>query len=142
MTKDGIEQLVQRAVVANLDGCELLMSFTIDQLADGYNGIGPAFLPQAARDKISKYLDLFAPAALVHDMRYQESDGSRKGFNYANMEFRDNCLKLADFAYPWYSWRRYRARAVALALFDAVESPAGWLAWKPREGISTNKKED
>ena len=42
----------------------------------------------------------------------------------------------------FFAWRRYRARAVALALFDAVESPAGWLAWKPREGISTNKKED
>ena len=102
-----------------------------------YNGIGPDYLPAEVRDKITGWLSLFAPAALIHDVRYAFADGSRKAYNYANIEFRNNCRALADLAYPWYSWRRYRARAVGEILYKCVASSAGWQAWM--EATAKNK---
>ena len=124
-----IDELLKIAVEAKLEGLDFLSSFTYAQLSNGYNGIGPEFLPSAVREKVTKYLAIFEPAALIHDMRNHVGDGSRYGFNFANIEFRGNCLKLADIAHPWYSWRRYRARAVAFILFDFVQGQPGWVAW-------------
>ena len=130
MENEKIDALVKAAVLAGLDGCDFLATFDYEELAREYNGIGPEWLPRTWREKASDCLALFAPAALIHDMRYAASDGTSYGFNYANMEFRENCLKLANERYPWWSWRRYRARAVAMLLFDFVASPGGWKAWQ------------
>ena len=135
-TKEMIDALVKAAVFAELDGCDFLATFDYAEIQREYNGIGPEWLPEAWRAKASDMLELFAPAALIHDMRYSASDGTRFSFNSANIEFRDNCLKLANDRYPWYSWKRYRARAVALLLFDFVASPGGWVAWMQAAGTN------
>ena len=96
MENEKIDSLVQRAVVADLDGLDFLSSYDYKEISAAYNGIGPEWMPADLREKVSGYLDLFAPAALIHDMRYQVSDGSRFGFNFANMEFWGNCVKLAE----------------------------------------------
>ena len=134
-----IGELMDAAVGSDLDGLDFVTQFDDDQIAKCYNGIGPEFLPPAVREKVSSHLSLFAPAALIHDMRYSKGDGSRYRFNYANWEFQVNCRKLAKRAYPWYSWRRYRALAVADLLVDAVCSDAGWVAWTT---ASNTNKED
>lgn len=141
MENETIDSLVKAAVEANLDGLDFLSDFSYEELAAGYNGIGPEFLPSAVRDRITKYLSLFAPAALIHDMRTDASDGSREKFLAANDEFRRNCLKLANRAYPWYSWKRYRACAAAQVLFDFVSADSfGWKAWQDaaRKNLQTN----
>lgn len=142
MEQEKIDSLIERSKAADLDGLDFLSQFTPDQLADGYNGIGPEWMPAELREKVSDYLDLFAPAALIHDMRYQVSDGSRKGFNYANMEFWGNGVKLAEDAYPWYNWRRYRARLAAAALYDCVRSQGGWVAWTEAQRRNFNKQKE
>lgn len=124
-----IDSLVKAAVLAELDGVEFLQDFDYATLCREYNGIGPEWAGAPIREKTTRWFAVFEPAALIHDMRNYRSDGSRKGFNYANMEFHENCLKLADAAYPWYSWRRYRARLVAHALYDFVRGDGGWKAW-------------
>ena len=128
-TREEIDELVKTAVAAKLDGLDFLSQFSYAQLADGYNGIGPEFLPPAIRAKVTKYLAIFEPAALIHDMRNHVGNGTRYGFHFANIEFLENCLRLADRAYPWYSWRRCRARGVAYILFDFVQGQPGWIAW-------------
>lgn len=128
--KEMIDAAVRRAFLVELDGCDFLASFDYEEIAREYNGIGPSWLKEEIRKKISRYLEIFIPAALIHDMRYSLSDGMRAAFNFANYEFRDNCLKLADAAYPFWNWRRYRARAVAVILFDCVSSEAGWMTWR------------
>ena len=75
-------------------------------------------------------LALFEPAALIHDMRNYRSDGTRFGFNYANFEFWGNCVKLVKDAYPWWTWKHWRARAAARLAFDFVQGPGGWKAWQ------------
>lgn len=131
-----IDALMTTAVEAGLDGLDFMAGFTYEQLAAGYNGIGPSFLTDRQRENLTRYLSLFAPAALIHDMRYDVSDGSRRGFNYANFEFRANCYSLAAQTYGVFNWRRYRAYAVAELLFTAVASQAGWVAW--REAFTKN----
>lgn len=128
-TLEVINALRIRANAAGLDGLDFLATYTDEQIADAYNGIGPAFLADDARDKLSLYLNLFAPAALIHDLRYTVSDGTRSSFNVANFEFRGNCYLLAEKRYGVLNWRRYRAYFVAETLFAAVASQAGWIAW-------------
>ena len=129
-TREEIDDLMMKAVEAGLDGLDFMARFTYEDLADGYNGIGPEFLPPKLRDRVSDILHIFAPAALIHDMRNEYSDGSREKFLAANDEFRRNCIKLADANYGIFRPRRYHARAIAQILFDFVSSDNfGWRAW-------------
>lgn len=125
-----IDSLVKAAVFAELDGVEFIQDFDYATLCREYNGIGPEWAGETVRGKLTERLALFEPAALIHDMRNYRSDGTRIGFNFANIEFQTNCLKLANAAYPWYSWRRYRARAAAHIAYDFVSGPGGWKAWQ------------
>ena len=120
---------MQRAVEAGLDGLDFLAGFTYDQLADGYNGIGPEMLKAGLRARLTKYFDVFAPAALGHDMRNELSDGTRASFVLANYEFFVNCIKLALRRYSWKNWRRYAALAAAWEAYKFVAGDVGWAAW-------------
>lgn len=126
-----IDELLKIAVEAKLEGLDFLASFTYKQLSDGYNGIGPEFLKPGVREKVSEFLHIFKPAAVVHDLRNELSDGTRKSFSAANREFYTNCLKLADYHYKGKDERRlHRARAAALVLYGFVSAELfGWRAW-------------
>ena len=89
---------MKAAVLADLDGVEFIQGFDYATLCREYNGIGPEWAGAPIRAKVTRYLTLFEPAALIHDMRNFESDCTWRGFNYANIEFHENCLKLADDA--------------------------------------------
>ena len=128
--EEHVGRLLHKAVEVKLDGVEWATGLGFNTIVREYNGIGPEWAGAAIRAKVTEHLALFEPAALIHDLRNYKSDGSRYGFNYANFEFLANCRALANAAYPWYSWRRYRARAVAYALFDFVSGPGGWKAWQ------------
>ena len=153
-TEQEIDALVRRAVEAGLEGLDFLSTFSYADLARGYNGIGPEFLPEWMRDLVSDKLDIFAPAALGHDMRNDVSDGTRASFLAANDEFRRNCLKLADLAYPQQpgvadDLKRARAKAVAEILYCFVSADGfGWKAWLEaheryleRRGAASQRKE-
>ena len=124
-----IQDLYKKAVLAELDGVEFIAEFPDEELADSYNGIGPEFLPPTLREKVTQHLSLFAPAALIHDLRNEYSDGTRRSFNYANYEFLANCRKLAARKYAWYNPRRYIAYHVAKLLYRFVCGDGGWTAW-------------
>lgn len=131
MEKKSIGELIETAKAAKLLGSmDFLARFDYATLEREYNGIGPEWAGAAIRDKVTERLALFEPAALIHDLRNYVSDGMRHAFNYANIEFFWNCRKLADHAYPWWNWKRYRARLTAAALFDFVDGPGGWKAWR------------
>ena len=125
-----ISELLYTAAVVQLDGLDFARQFTRDEIAAAYNGIGADWMGEELRKKLTDLLALFAPAAMIHDLRYTKSDGARFGFNYANIEFHNNCLKLARWAYPWWRLiRRWVAENAALALYKAVSSEGGWKAW-------------
>ncbi len=130
MEIETVKALYKRAVAADLDGIDILASLPFAELADYYNGIGPEFLPPSVREKVTQHLALFEPAALIHDVRNEFSDGTREAFHRANREFLANCRKLAAEKYGWWNPRRYIARDVAKILFKFVEAEDfGWPAW-------------
>ena len=138
-----VAKLIETALAVGLDGADWANRRGLDWLSDAYNGIGPEFLPPALRAKVTEWLHVFEPAALIHDARNHVSDGTRAGFEAANDEFLFNCRKCADFRYPWWSWRRYRARFVAAALYDFVSGAPGWIAWQQaRERNLSHKTSD
>ena len=125
-----VAELIERAKAAGLQGADWLESLGVKRCCEGYNGIGPEFLPVKIRAKVTKHLALFEPAALPHDMRNDVSDGTREGFLAANDEFRYNCLRLAELAYPNDDKRRVAAKAAAEILFLFVSADGfGWKAW-------------
>ena len=130
MEKKSLHDLITEAHEVGLEGLDFLGKFGFAEIERGYNGIGPEFLPATVREKITEHLATFEAAAVIHDMRNDVSDGTRRGFYHANDEFWRNCVRLADHAYPWWSLRRYRARAVAKVLYRFVNAEHfGWKAW-------------
>ena len=129
-TEAEIDKLIAAGLNAELEGLDFVQSLDYATLCREYNGIGPEWADAELRGVATRYLALFEPAALIHDMRFAASSGTRFDFNFANMEFLENCLKLADHRYPFYHWRRYAARAAAHLLYDCVNSSGSWLAWQ------------
>ncbi len=125
-----IAALIETALHVGLDGAGRANRYGLAWLSDAYNGIGPARWPPDLRAKATDWLHIFEPAALIHDVDTTTSDGTRKSFEEANDRFLHNCLALADFWYPWWNWRRYRARAIAHLLYECVSSGSGWSAWQ------------
>lgn len=131
METKSIAELIETAKAAKLLGSmDFLARFDHATLEREYNGIGPEWAGASIRSVVTEKFSLFEPAALIHDLRNTVSDGTELAFHFANQEFYINCRKLADGAYPWYSWKRYRARFFASAFFDFVEGPGGWKAWQ------------
>ena len=128
-TAEEIEKLIATARDANLEGVELLNGDP-EAIAVMYNGIGPEEWPEEWRRAITRCFNLFQPAALIHDLRFTYASGTRRDFNYANVEFHNNCLKLARHSIPWWRvLRRFLADGSALAFYEAVSSPFGWDAY-------------
>ena len=124
-----IEELIATARAANLEGVELLNGDP-ESSALKYNGIGPEEWPEEWRRAITRCFDIFQPAALIHDLRFTYASGTRRDFNFANVEFHNNCLKLARHSIPWWRvLRRFLADGSALAFYEAVSSPFGWNAY-------------
>ena len=130
MSVKEIATLLAIAQETGLEGADWAARKPLAEIVAAYNGIGADWMPAEVRAKITEWLELFAPAALIHDLRYTESDGYRYGFNRANDEFLRNCRRLAAHRYAWYNLRRYSANAVAAILYECVRSEGGWRAWQ------------
>lgn len=134
MDTRGMLKVVARANSLHLMGAGFLNAVGVKAALDAYNGIGPEFFPPAVRDAITRTLGLFEPPAVIHDCRFERSDGSRAAFDYANCEFFVNCHLCAKAAYRWWDWRRYRAYAVIDAMYGCVSGDGGWKAWQEAHG--------
>lgn len=129
MKREIVDQLIEKSKRLNLMGLNFLTEFGIDSACKAYNGIGPQFLPENLRNKVTSFLGIFEPAALIHDLRFDKSDGTRAAFDYANCEFFVNCHKCAKNEYKWWNWKRYRAYAVIDAMNEFNCGSGGWKAW-------------
>lgn len=128
LTPPEMEALVAKARDAKLSCAVHIASLPIAELCRIYNGAGPEWLSDSARKKLTHWLREFAPAIVGHDVAYEESDGKLDSFERANKYLYDDCVKLANYNHPWWSWRRYVGRAKALAVYEAVEL-LGWVQW-------------
>lgn len=112
----------------NLQGRDIVLALTIEQLDNAYNGCGPEYLPSFARKALDKITAVFAPAFMVHDVDFTLADGLKAAFDAANFRLLINCMKCALDAAPWYSRQRYILLAEAWAIYRACDK-FGWSAW-------------
>jgi hypothetical protein len=123
---------------------------SIETLRAAYNGCGPERWPQAIRDLLDSRTSDYAPAVLVHDLEFHQSDGTARRLAAANDRFRRNLEATFHHRYPLLTWKilrpsyrlaRARAKAVMMALALAISSVftrRAWLeAYEARTGMAT-----
>ena len=133
-----ITALIKKACDLKLTDAAWVASFAAEELAVVYNGIGPECLPIAiheklikyVREKLTKYLAIFAPACLIHDFHYWIGDGTLKDFNYANDTLEANCRKCINAETKWYQLLRRAAGYYAAHLMAEACRRYGWSAYR------------
>lgn len=125
-----ITALIKKACDLKLTDAAWVACFTPEELAAVYNGIGPEWLPCALREKLTKYLAIFAPACLIHDFHYWIGDGTLKDFNYANNTLEANCRKCINAETKWYQLLRRAAGYYAAHLIAEACRRYGWSAYR------------
>lgn len=125
-----ITALIKKACDLKLTDAGWVDCFSPEELAAVYNGIGPEWLPYSLREKLTKYLAVFAPACLIHDFHYWIGDGTLKDFNYANDTLEANCRKCINAETKWYQLLRRAAGYYAAHLMAEACRRYGWSAYR------------
>ena len=113
-----------------LSGAEFLADLSLGKIRAAYNGIGPEWMKEEQRKKLSKWLKEYTVACVIHDCRFQyDNDGTDAKFRAANDELERNCVIIADETYSWYNPMRYWARLKGRAIAEACRI-GGWSAWR------------
>lgn len=105
---------------------------TDEQFAAIYNGYGPDDWPPAIRAAITHIYDRWLELAGVHDVDFNFSDGTVRGWREATARWSVNCSLMLDARYPlrkvWLwpvrtaAWLKLRASLRALQV-------GSWGAW-------------
>lgn len=138
-TMEEINRLVGIAVRERLDGVYWLLSLDRNLVRESYNGIGPEFLRASIRSLVTKWFGLLGPAAVIHDLRNEFSDGTKEKFHEANREFLVNCLKLIEAEYPNGGVKKRAAQRTAFLFFLFVDGDPGWRAWNEAKAAHEKK---
>ena len=125
-----IAALIKKALELKLTDAAWVACFSVEELSVVYNGIGPEWLPYSLREKLTKYLAVFAPACLIHDFHYWIGDGTLKDFNYANDILEANCRKCINAETKWYQIFRRAAGYYAAHLMAEACRRYGWSAYR------------
>ena len=112
-----------------LEHRDILDKYSDEELAEIYNGIGPSTFPEWMRESLDSLHPSLKPVAFIHDVEWQESDGTEESFTESNDRFRRNGVSVSSQAFSWYHPRRY------LVMLEAVEFAYlcqwfGWSVWK------------
>ena len=137
-----ITALIKKACDLKLTDAAWVACFSPEELSVVYNGIGPEWLPYALREKLTKYLAIFAPACLIHDFHYWIGDGTLKDFNYANDTLEANCRKCINAETKWYQLLRRATGYYAAHLMAEACRRYGWSAYRAGmvEGIAAEEE--
>lgn len=125
---DEIVFLREKVLSLHLHGSLKLLRYSVQQLQQIYNGIGPEWFPVKLRKLINAFHPTLKPVAMQHDVDYATGAGTWEDFCQANSNFAANGRIAADAAYPWWHLRRYLVRRQASIFADLCQS-CGWKAY-------------
>lgn len=95
-----VAKIRKQAFAYALNGREVLSKYTNSELAEIYNGAGPDSWSTKGRELTTKLMNLFKPVILIHDVQFDESDGSDDGFQRTKENWEYNCRLIFDIHYP------------------------------------------
>lgn len=128
-----ISDLVDLAKKVNLIGVSVLDRYTYAELSKIYNGIGAESFPIWLRDAISALHPSLQVVALIHDVEWENSDGTVESFTASNERFKENGYLIAKYNYKWYDPRRYIVMCSA-SKFAKICQNFGFIIWKSNVG--------
>ena len=137
-TAEHLKKLMELCEKYELEGLRTVEKYTLEELAQIYNGAGPDSWIPAARDVLTALMELFEPVVLIHDVQFSESDALHETFERTVDVWKQNCKKIFDAEYPLWTWRQlsasYRRRraywyGVMQAGNLAISTHAAFKAW-------------
>lgn len=123
-----VKELLSVCEEYELEGREILRKYTNTELASIYNGIGPESFPLWLRSVLDALHPSLAPVAFIHDVEWEESDGSKESFAASNERFKQNGYRVAKALFAWWRPRRYLVMNDARR-FGNICQAFGWNAW-------------
>lgn len=126
-----VENLIAEARELNLENVEILDRYSLSQIAEIYNGIGPDRFPEWLREMLDDLHPSLCVVALIHDLEYYEG-GSKEEFTESNERFYRNGKTVAFANYAWYDPRRYIVWNKARQ-FRNICNAFGWAGWNKTE---------
>lgn len=106
MSNEKLKELILTARTLKLEHVEILDKYSITEIGEIYNGIGPDRFPAELRELLNSLHPTLLPVALIHDVEYHEG-GTKEQFTASNSRFYTNGKTAAFAAYAWYDPRRY-----------------------------------
>ncbi len=137
-TAEHLKKLMELCEKYELEGVRTVEKYTLEELAQIYNGAGPDSWIPAARDVLTDLMELFEPVVLIHDVQFSESDALHETFEHTVDVWKQNCKKIFGAEYPLWTWRQlsasYRRRraywyGVMQAGNLAISTRAAFKAW-------------
>ena len=137
-TAEHLKKLMELCEKYELEGLRTVEKYTLEELAQIYNGAGPDSWIPAARGVLTALMELFEPVVLIHDVQFSESDALHETFEHTVDVWKQNCKKIFDAEYPLWTWRQlsasYRRRraywyGVMQAGNLAISTRAAFKAW-------------
>ena len=126
-----VEKLMAEARMLNLENVGILDRYSMEEVANIYNGIGPDRFPEWLREMLDELHPSLCVVALIHDLEYYEG-GSREEFSESNERFYRNGKTVAFAKYTWYDPRRYLVWNKARQ-FRNICNAFGWTGWNRTE---------
>jgi len=122
-----------------LDGREITRKYLITEIREIYNGAGPDSWIELSREVLTALMSLFKPVIMIHDLDFNESDGTEEKFLVVTARWKANCKRIMDAEYPLWTWRqldrKYRLQraywyGVMLLANKAVSGENAMAAWQ------------
>lgn len=129
--ESGIRRLIWKAMAYHLEGTDIFNNYTIEQMVDIYNGIGPESMNPKIRELITKLNSTPLPAVLIHDLSF-EYGGTKEDFHNVNHQLYHNLRNITKRAYSiWNPWRY--VQWVRSWYFYKLCEKTGFDSWNLRE---------
>lgn len=124
-----IAALRQKCKRLQLRGAWRLDRYSDEELRVICNGIGPGAFPKGIRAFVSGIHPTLEVVAMIHDVEFDESDGTEASFTAANDRYAENGSIAAEAEYKWYNPLRYVVKLQALRQARLCQM-GGWACYK------------
>lgn len=127
----GIDALIQECRLLQMDDAQIIDNYTMEEIAQIYNGIGPEKFPDGLRRAITFLHPSFAAASLLHDLEYHRG-GSPAQFRRSNWRLARNAAKSVKKRYNAWHILRYLLlfKALRFAWYCQIFGRSSWNAKK------------
>jgi len=135
-----VKEIVDLIEKYQLEGRDILKKYLLEEIVEIYNGAGPDSWLEIGREILTVLMRLFKPVIMIHDLDFDNSDGTEEKFQEVTARWIKNSRIVFDAEYPLFTWRWFcspsyrieRAKwwAIMKTANEAVSGESAMEAWK------------